>query len=87
MTYVHIKHIATREIFDSQGKPTVEVEVSGGGHRARAAAPSGKSTGVAGVFLTHRFPITRFARVLRVIKCGMTGALLAVSVYCIYVGM
>ena len=46
MTYVHIERITAREILDSRGKPTVEVEISGGGHTARAAAPSGKSTGV-----------------------------------------
>lgn len=46
MTYVHIEHITAREILDSRGKPTVEVEISGNGYTAKAAAPSGKSTGV-----------------------------------------
>jgi enolase len=41
-----IVHIKAREILDSRGNPTVEVDVilSGGG-RGRAAAPSGASTG------------------------------------------
>jgi enolase len=46
MTYVHIEHITAREILDSRGKPTVEVEISGNGYTAKVAAPSGKSTGV-----------------------------------------
>ena len=46
MTYVHIEHITAQEILDSRGKPTIEVEISGGGYTAKAAVPSGKSTGV-----------------------------------------
>src|ERR671923_712172 len=41
-----IVHIKAREILDSRGNPTVEVDVtlSSGGH-GRAAVPSGASTG------------------------------------------
>lgn len=42
-----IEHIQAREILDSRGNPTVEVEVFvEGGHAGRAAVPSGASTGV-----------------------------------------
>jgi enolase len=42
----HIVSIKGREILDSRGCPTVEVEVLlGSGHRGRAAVPSGASTG------------------------------------------
>jgi enolase len=41
-----IKQIAAREILDSRGMPTVEVEVSSAKHVARASVPSGASTGV-----------------------------------------
>ena len=42
-----IKQIRAREILDSRGNPTVEVEVwLEGGARGRAAVPSGASTGV-----------------------------------------
>jgi enolase len=41
-----IAAIHARQIFDSRGNPTVEVEVTvGGGARGRAAVPSGASTG------------------------------------------
>ena len=41
-----IEHIHAREVFDSRGRPTVEVEVTcGGGHMGRALVPSGASTG------------------------------------------
>ena len=41
-----IKAIHSREILDSRGNPTVEVEVTlGCGIKARAAVPSGASTG------------------------------------------
>ena len=41
-----IVHMKAREILDSRGNPTVEVDVIlNGGGRARAAAPSGASTG------------------------------------------
>jgi enolase len=41
-----ISTIIGREILDSRGNPTVEVDVVlGGGHRGRAAVPSGASTG------------------------------------------
>ena len=41
-----IKHISAREILDSRGNPTVEVEVvTDSGASARASVPSGASTG------------------------------------------
>ncbi|MFN0198600.1 MAG: phosphopyruvate hydratase [Planctomycetaceae bacterium] len=41
-----IQQIHAREVFDSRGKPTVEVEVTcAGGRPARAIVPSGASTG------------------------------------------
>ena len=41
-----IADIKAREVLDSRGNPTVEVEIAtSGGHRAIAAVPSGASTG------------------------------------------
>jgi enolase len=41
-----ITHVVGREILDSRGNPTVEVEVTlADGSRGRAAVPSGASTG------------------------------------------
>ncbi|MGE3975602.1 MAG: phosphopyruvate hydratase [Bdellovibrionales bacterium] len=41
-----IKEVRAREILDSRGNPTVEVEIfTSGGHMGRAAVPSGASTG------------------------------------------
>ena len=43
---VRIEGIHAREVFDSRGRPTVEVEVTcAGGARGRAIVPSGASTG------------------------------------------
>ncbi len=45
-TDTKIEKVAAREILDSRGNPTVEVEVSlTGGARAQAGVPSGASTG------------------------------------------
>ncbi len=45
-TDTKLEKVAAREILDSRGNPTVEVEVSlTGGARARAGVPSGASTG------------------------------------------
>jgi len=45
--YTYIERIHAREILDSRGNPTVEVEVTlEGGSFGRAAVPSGASTGV-----------------------------------------
>lgn len=45
MSY-EIERVIAREILDSRGNPTVEVEVSAiGGGVARASVPSGASTG------------------------------------------
>ena len=41
-----LKHIHAREVLDSRGNPTVEVEVSTDTHFASAIVPSGASTGV-----------------------------------------
>ncbi|MFH0838506.1 MAG: phosphopyruvate hydratase, partial [Patescibacteria group bacterium] len=41
-----IKRIHAREVLDSRGNPTVEVEVSTGDFTASAIVPSGASTGV-----------------------------------------
>ena len=50
--YLPIRRINAREILDSRGNPTVEVEVTVGegivgldGHTGRAMVPSGASTG------------------------------------------
>lgn len=46
MTISRIEHVHAREVFDSRGKPTVEVEVTCTGARpGRAMVPSGASTG------------------------------------------
>src|SRR5690348_15090108 len=43
-----IRHVHAREVLDSRGKPTVEVEViSQSGALGRAIVPSGASTGAA----------------------------------------
>ena len=43
----HIRHLKAREILDSRGNPTVEVEVGlESGAQGRAAIPSGASTGI-----------------------------------------
>jgi enolase len=41
-----IQKIKAREIFDSRGNPTVEVDLIVDGHLVRAAVPSGASTGI-----------------------------------------
>jgi len=41
-----IKDIKAREILDSRGNPTVEVDVTTDNSFARAAVPSGASTGI-----------------------------------------
>ncbi|MDR1061861.1 MAG: phosphopyruvate hydratase [Clostridiales bacterium] len=43
--YVEIEDVVAREILDSRGNPTVEVEVTADGYTGRAAVPSGASTG------------------------------------------
>lgn len=42
---MRIDHVHAREVLDSRGRPTVEVEVSVGSHVGRAIVPSGASTG------------------------------------------
>lgn len=44
--YIEITDVFAREIMDSRGNPTIEVEVTAGGYVGRAAVPSGASTGV-----------------------------------------
>jgi enolase len=41
-----IRKVTAREILDSRGNPTVEVDIFTKTHRARAAVPSGASTGI-----------------------------------------
>ena len=44
--YIPVTDIIAREILDSRGNPTVEVEVLAGSHfTGRAMVPSGASTG------------------------------------------
>lgn len=43
--FVEIDKVYAREILDSRGNPTIEVEVTAGGFTGRAAVPSGASTG------------------------------------------
>ncbi len=46
MSDTHIAHIHAREILDSRGNPTVEVDLQlNDGSFGRAAVPSGASTG------------------------------------------
>ena len=40
-----IEKVWAREVLDSRGNPTVEAEITIGGHRINAIAPSGASTG------------------------------------------
>ncbi|NDG84664.1 MAG: hypothetical protein EBX52_06450 [Proteobacteria bacterium] len=42
---VKIEKVVAREVLDSRGFPTVEVELQSKGHRASAIVPSGASTG------------------------------------------
>ena len=44
--YIEITDIFAREVLDSRGNPTVEVEVYAGNAVGRAIVPSGASTGV-----------------------------------------
>ena len=46
MWNMKIQKIKAREIFDSRGNPTVEVDLTVDGQTVRAAVPSGASTGV-----------------------------------------
>ena len=43
--YIEIEDVFARQILDSRGNPTIEVEVVAGGVMGRAAVPSGASTG------------------------------------------
>ncbi len=45
MNYISIEDVFARQILDSRGNPTVEVEVSAQDKTARASVPSGASTG------------------------------------------
>ena len=43
----YIDHVQARQILDSRGNPTIEVDViTGDGSMGRAAVPSGASTGI-----------------------------------------
>lgn len=66
-----IARIHAREVYDSRGKPTLEVEVvCAGGERGRAIVPSGASTGQ---FEAHELRDTQHARL------GGAGVLTAVE--------
>ena len=41
----NITHVHARQVLDSRGNPTVEVELSSDQHKAMAIVPSGASTG------------------------------------------
>ena len=56
-----IEHIHAREVFDSRGHPTVEVEVICAGARGRAIVPSGASTGRFEALELRDADATRFA--------------------------
>ena len=44
--YIEVRDVWARQILDSRGNPTIEVEVvAGDGYIGRAAIPSGASTG------------------------------------------
>lgn len=61
MSTTHIKSVHAREIVDSRGNPTVEVEVSlNGGALGRAAVPSGASTGEAEAVELRDNDVTRY---------------------------
>ena len=45
MASIKVTGIHGREILDSRGNPTVEVDLRSGAHMGRAAVPSGASTG------------------------------------------
>ena len=45
-TMAVIESIKARQIYDSRGNPTVEVDLVAGGNLVRASVPSGASTGV-----------------------------------------
>lgn len=42
---MHIEQVQAREVLDSRGRPTVEVEITCGGRVGRSIVPSGASTG------------------------------------------
>ena len=47
ITMSYIDHVQARQILDSRGNPTIEVDViTGDGSMGRAAVPSGASTGI-----------------------------------------
>jgi hypothetical protein len=60
-----------RQIFDSRGNPTVEVDVTTEGGTYRAAVPSGASTGTG----SHRFHCTYKSRGTMAIVAGIYEAL------------
>ena len=52
-----ISKVHARQIFDSRGNPTVEVEVTTADGTFRAAVPSGASTGIYEVRARARWPL------------------------------
>ena len=62
-----IKKIHARQIYDSRGNPTVEVDLTTEKGIFRAAVPSGASTGEYGIFVL-RIKFSIFV-VIRILKC------------------
>ena len=60
--YIEIVDVIGREVMDSRGNPTVEVEVyvegDTGAYMGRAAVPSGASTGIFASCVTATSPAT-----------------------------
>ena len=60
--YIEIVDVIGREVMDSRGNPTVEVEVyvegDTGAYMGRAAVPSGASTGIFEACVTATSPAT-----------------------------
>lgn len=66
-----IQKIVGREILDSRGNPTVEVDVFlDNGVMGRASVPSGASTGVFEAYELRRYRFSPFPRKRRVPRCG-----------------
>lgn len=55
-----IKKITAREILDSRGHPTIEVEIESSSHKAKACVPSGASTGKFEAFELRDKDLSRF---------------------------
>jgi enolase len=72
-----IREAVIRQILDSRGNPTVEVEVATRSHRARVAAPSGASTGATEV---KAFPEGGAPEAIRFFRKRVAARLVGVAV-------